>query len=83
MKITNIALNIWVKISFLQLYADTTHVKEAPLNNCWGFIDETVHPICRLHEIQRVVYNRHKRVHIIKFQSLVTPNGPAEGCRHE
>ena len=24
---------------------------------------------------QRIVYNGHKRVHALKFQSIVTPNG--------
>ena len=40
--------------------------------------------------MQRVVYNGNKRVHAIKFQSVVTTNGlianlcgPNEGCRHD
>lgn len=40
--------------------------------------------------MQRVVYNEHKRVHAIKFESVVIPNeitanlsGPAEGCRND
>ena len=53
----------------LQLYADSIHAKGAPLHNCWGFIDGTVRPVCRPQEVQRVVYNGHKRVHAIKFQS--------------
>ena len=72
----------------LQLYADTIHAKGAPLNNCWGFIDGTVRPICRPQKMQTVVYNKHKKVHPIKFQSMVTPNGTianlyglVEGCR--
>ena len=55
-----------------------------------GFIDGTVRPICRPQEMQRVVYNGHKRMHAIKFQSVVTRNGiianlygPVEGCHHE
>ena len=39
---------------------------------------------------QRVVYNGHKRVHALKFQSIVVPNGiilsmwgPCEGRRHD
>ncbi|CAH3172856.1 unnamed protein product [Porites lobata] len=39
---------------------------------------------------QRVVYNGHKRVHALKFQSVVVPNGlianlygPVEGARHD
>ena len=60
-----------------------------PLENCWGFIDGIVRPCCRPGINQRNVYNGHKRVHGIKFQSAVTPSGlianlfsPAEGQKH-
>ena len=43
--------------------------------NCFGFVDGTVRPICRLTKHQRVVYNGHKWVHSIKFQSVTLPNG--------
>ncbi|PFX34475.1 hypothetical protein AWC38_SpisGene639 [Stylophora pistillata] len=66
------------------------HRKGAPLNNCWGFIDGTVCPICRPLQNQRIVYNGQKRVHSLKFQSIATPNdlianlyGPVEGRRHD
>ena len=59
----------------LQLYADAVSLKGAALNNCFGFIDGTVRPICRPGEHQRVVYNGHKRVHALKFQSIALPNG--------
>ena len=45
------------------------------LNNCFGFIDGTVRPISKPGERQRVMYNGHKRVHGIKFQSIALPNG--------
>ena len=32
---------------YLQLYVDSIHAKGGPLNNCWGFTDGTVRPICR------------------------------------
>ena len=74
----------------LQSFADAIHDKGAPLENCFGFIDGTVRPICRPTRHQRVVYNGHKRVHSLKFQSVVTPNGmianlfgPVEGRRHD
>lgn len=74
----------------LQMYADAIQNKGAALDNCWGFIDGTVRPICRPKEHQRMVYNGHKRVHALKFQSVVTPNGlianlfgPVEGRRHD
>ena len=59
----------------LQLYADAISRKGAPLGNCFGFIDGTVRPISRPDERQRIVYNGHKRVHALKFQSLSLPNG--------
>lgn len=59
----------------LQSYADAVHAKGAPLKNCFGFVDGTVRPICRPGKHQNVVYNGHKRVHSIKFQSVVIPNG--------
>ena len=74
----------------LQTFADAIHQKGAALDVCWGFIDGTVRPISRPKENQRVVYNGHKRVHAIKFQSIVTPSGmianlygPVEGRRHD
>ena len=55
-----------------------------------GFIDGTVRPVCRPGHDQRVLYNGHKKVHAIKFQSVVAPNGmianlfgPVEGRRHD
>ena len=38
-------------------------------------MDGTVRPICRPEENQRSVYNGHKRVHALKFQSIALPNG--------
>ena len=59
----------------LQNYALAISQKGAALNNCFGFIDGTVRPISRPGEHQRLVYNGHKRVHALKFQSLALPNG--------
>ncbi|CAB3991852.1 Hypothetical predicted protein [Paramuricea clavata] len=74
----------------LQKYADAIHAKGAALDNCFGFVDGTVRPICRPKKLQRSVYNGHKRVHAIKFQSVSLPNGlighlyrPVEGKRHD
>ncbi|CAB4022736.1 Hypothetical predicted protein, partial [Paramuricea clavata] len=68
----------------LEQYAEAIH------NNCFGFIDGTVRPISRPRENQCVVYNGHKHVHALKFQSVVIPNGliakmygPVEGKRHD
>ena len=59
----------------LERYADAIYDKGAALDNCIGFIDGTIRPICRPGELQRVVYNGHKRVHTLKFQSFTLPNG--------
>ena len=37
--------------------------------------DGTVRPISKPGVNQRAVYNGHKRVHALKFQSLALPNG--------
>ena len=74
----------------LMLYADAIYRSGAALENCWGFIDGTVRPVCRPGENQRAIYNGHKRVHSVKFQSVALPNGlvghlygPVEGRRHD
>ena len=74
----------------LEQYAGAVSRLGSPLDNCFGFVDGTVRPISRPEENQRVVYNGHKRVHALKFQSLVIPNGlianlygPLEGRRHD
>ena len=59
----------------LQTYADALERIGAALDNCFGFVDGTVRPICRPNEHQRTVYNGHKRVRALKFQSVTIPNG--------
>lgn len=80
----------WLSNDHLTIYARKIHLKGAPLMNCFGFIDGTVRPICRPTKYQRVCYNGHKRVHSLKFQSVMLPNGiianmygPIEGRRHD
>ena len=81
----------WLSMQNLEAYADAIHEKGAALQNCWGFVDGTVRPICRPNSrIQRILYNGHKRVHSIKFQSVVAPTGlianlygPVEGRIHD
>ena len=74
----------------LNTYATTIHNHGAPLSNCFGFVDGTVRHISGPKYLQRVMYNGHKRVHGMKFQSVVLPNGiianlagPYEGRRHD
>ena len=59
----------------LEQYAEAIYAKGVALNNCLGFVDGTVRPICRPNENQRQVYNGHKRVHALKFQSVAISNG--------
>ena len=59
----------------LDVYTDAITRKGAALHNCFGFIDGTVRPICRPVLNQNIVYNGHKRVHSLKFQSVTLPNG--------
>ena len=80
----------WLSRHNLKLYANAVHARGATLDNCWGFVDGTVRPICHPKRNQRLVYNGHKRVHALKFQSVVAPNGlianvygPVEGRRHD
>ena len=65
----------WLEAQCLEEFANTAHQHGAALTNCWGFVDGTVRPISRPCQHQRVVYNSHKRVHTLKFQSIVAPNG--------
>ncbi|CAB3979801.1 Hypothetical predicted protein [Paramuricea clavata] len=74
----------------LGIYCEAVHRKGAALDNCWGFVDGPVRPICRPGKYQRQVYNGHKRVHALKYQSVVAANGlivhmhgPVEGKRHD
>lgn len=80
----------WLAPPRLQEFADVIHARGAPLDNCWAFVDGTVRPCSRPGQHQRALWNGHKRVHSLKFQSLVTPNGliaqlhgPFEGKRHD
>ena len=52
-------------------FAAAVHVKGAPLQQCFGFIDGTVRPIARPTVNQRIMYSGHKRVHCIKFEICI------------
>ena len=65
----------WLAPGSLQNFADSVHQAGAAFDNCWGFVDGTVRAISRPLENQRVVYNGHKRVHSLKYQAVVAPNG--------
>ena len=61
----------WLHLDSLTEYTVAVHNKCHALDNCWGFIDGTVRPICRPGENQRVAYHGHKRVHALKYQSII------------
>ena len=44
-------------------------IAQAPLTNCWRFVDGTVRQIWHPGEMQRAVYNGHKRIHAINFKA--------------
>jgi hypothetical protein len=81
----------WLSYEHLRSYAEAVSDRNAPLENCWGFIiDGTVRPICRPQQNQKLVFNGHKRLHGLKFQSIVIPNGlishlygPIDGRHHD
>ena len=80
----------WMQMDNLLSYAEAVNGKGAALQTCIGFIDGTTRPISRPSENQRVTFSGHKRVHCLKFRSLVMPNGlighlfgPMEGRRHD
>ena len=60
---------------YFDTYTDAISNKGAALQNCFGFIDGTIRPIFRPSREQRIMFNGHKRVHSLKFQSVTLPNG--------
>ena len=74
----------------LSEYAQAIHERGAPLNSIFAFIDCTIRRICHPSWHQRVAYNGHKKIHALKFQALMLPNGiighlygPFEGRRND
>ena len=79
----------WLSPQCLQGFCNNIDQKGAALSNCWGFVDGTARPISRTNENKKFLYNGHKKVHAIEFQSVVSPNGlvanlyePVDGKRH-
>ena len=79
----------WLTTPRLQEGSDAV-LRLCPLQNVWGFIDGTALAISRPVEGQRLFYSGHKRMHALKFQSVMSPFGiiahlfgPLEGRRHD
>ena len=74
-------LRNWDRSPFLQpgqlhRYADAIHLQGSPLETVLVlWMELSVRSIARPTKNQRVMYNGHKRVHAIKDQSVLTPNG--------
>lgn len=62
----------------------------SPYPNIVGFIDGTARGICRPSQNQKLQYSGYKKSHVLKYQSVVMPNGmivrldgPFNGRRHD
>jgi len=71
-------------------FADAFENKGIPIPNLIGFIDGKLWPVCRPGMYQHVLYSGHKRIHGLKTQGLIFPNGispylfgPVNGSRHD
>lgn len=71
-------------------YTQIIRGRGAPLHTCFGFIDGTIRPVARPTWGQEAIYNGWKRVHCLKYQALVCPDGiiphlygPVEGRLHD
>ena len=74
----------------LEQYTAAIRQRDAPIQNCWGFIDGTLRKIARPIYQQEAVYNGWKRYHCLKYQAIVTPDGlishlygPVPGIQHD
>ena len=65
----------WLSQNHLMMYANAIHNAGCPLTNIYGFIDGTLRPMCRPKLYQQMCYNGHKRLHCLKAQGAVLPNG--------
>nr|XP_037270556.1 uncharacterized protein LOC119162191 [Rhipicephalus microplus] len=65
----------WLNLDTLEEFSKAVPAKGAPLTNCWAFIDGTAQPICRPTRNQKVYFSGHKRVHALKYEAIMCPNG--------
>ena len=80
----------WLSRENLTIFLKKIQERGAPLTNCRGFVDGTFRPISRPERNPHVLYNGHKKLQGIKFESVAAPNGlianlfgPVEGERHD
>lgn len=55
----------WLSDNQLEKFCDAVFQKSGALQNCFGFVDGIVRPVCRPGRNQRVLYNGHKKVYAI------------------
>ncbi|XP_049516984.1 uncharacterized protein LOC125942770 [Dermacentor silvarum] len=86
----DLTVHKWLTTEDLKAMSEAVYLKGAPLKNCWAFNDGTVWPICRPSKDQRTYFSGHKRLHALKYQSLMCPNGliceldgPYPGSKHD
>ena len=63
----------WLSPNHLEEFAAAVHNRGAALDNCWGFVDGTVRPICRPGQNQKCLYNGHKKSMLKSFNLLQHP----------
>ncbi|GAU90075.1 hypothetical protein RvY_02547 [Ramazzottius varieornatus] len=80
----------WLAREDVEHYARAVYRRGGRYDNCWAFVDGTARPICRPGADQRDYYSGHYRLHVLKWQSIVAPDGLivnlwglAEGRRHD
>ena len=71
-------------------FAEAIAAKGSALKNVWGFIDGTQGRLCHPNVGQESIFNGHKRIHSLKYQAVIAPNGmlvhffgPIEGRCHD
>ena len=64
---------IFLQPPYLQRYAHAVARKDAPLFDCFGFVDGTIPSICR--PVLNENYSSQTKVHGIKCQRVILPNG--------
>lgn len=82
--------HLWLSEECLQRFADIINGTGCAYRNVVGFIDGTARMICRPKYNQQLLYSGYKKQHIMKYQSVMFPNGiigrldgPVNGRRHD
>ncbi|KAJ8909281.1 hypothetical protein NQ315_003524 [Exocentrus adspersus] len=65
----------WLTREGIEAYAEAIYTKGGAINNCCGFIDGTARAMCRPSVDQQDYYSGHKKVHCLKYQSVICPDG--------